>query len=64
VRTFEVLAWTESGSFVLYVPEIESLTRTSDLQGLESSARDLIAELLGLDPATVAINLRFRRPTL
>jgi hypothetical protein len=62
MRTFEVLAWTESGSFVLYVPEVEALTRAGQLDQLEAAARDLIAELLGLEPGMIAIDLRFRRP--
>jgi hypothetical protein len=62
VRTFEVLAWTESGSFVLYVPEIEALTRTARLADVENAARDLVAELLGLEPSTIELTLTFRRP--
>jgi hypothetical protein len=62
MRTFEVLTWTESGGFVLYVPEIEALTRAGQLDGLEPAARDMIAELLGLDPKSIAIRLRFQRP--
>ncbi|MDQ2707435.1 MAG: hypothetical protein M3Z25_07260 [Actinomycetota bacterium] len=62
MRTFEVLAWTESGCFVLYVPEIEALTRTARLADAEPAARDLIAELLGLDPAAIGLTLTFRRP--
>lgn len=62
VRSFEVLAWTESGNFVLYVPEVEALTRTRLLDDMEGAARDMISELLGLDPATIGIALRFQRP--
>ncbi|HEY2206414.1 MAG TPA: hypothetical protein VGH99_18260 [Pseudonocardia sp.] len=62
MRCFEVLAWTESGGFVLYVPEIEALTRAAHLDDLESAARDMIAELLGLDPGVITLRLRFHRP--
>jgi malate synthase len=62
MRTFEVLAWTESGGFVLYVPEVEALTRARQLDELEAAARDLVAELLGLEPGTIGITLRFERP--
>ncbi|MGQ0479911.1 MAG: hypothetical protein ACT4O0_02605 [Pseudonocardia sp.] len=62
MRTFEVQAWTESGSFVLYVPEIEALTRAAQLTDVESAARDLIADLLGLEPSTIGVRLTFRRP--
>lgn len=62
MRTFEVLAWTESGSFVLYVPEIEALTRAARLADVDAAARDLVAELLGLDPETIELRLTFRRP--
>jgi hypothetical protein len=62
MRTFEVLAWTESGGFVLYVPEVEALTRAGHVEELELAARDMIAELLGLEPAGIAIQLRFERP--
>lgn len=62
MQTFEVLAWTESGSFVLYVPEIEALTRAAQLADVEAAARDLIAELLGLEPAAIGVQLTFRRP--
>jgi hypothetical protein len=62
MQSFEVLVWTESSGFVLYVPEIEALTRAGHLDDIESAARDLIAELLGLDPSTIAIRVRFRRP--
>lgn len=62
MRTFEVLAWTESGGFVLYVPEVEALTRAGRAEELEPAARDMIAELMGLEPGTIAITLRFERP--
>ncbi|MBV9314966.1 MAG: hypothetical protein JO100_14835 [Pseudonocardia sp.] len=62
MRTFEVLAWTEAGSFVLYVPEIEALTRAAQLADVEPAARDLIAELSGLEPAGIVVRLTFRRP--
>jgi len=62
MRTFEVLAWTESGGFVLYVPEVEALTRAGHRDELEPAARDMIAELLGLEPASISIQLRFERP--
>ncbi|HTF46081.1 MAG TPA: hypothetical protein VK735_01405 [Pseudonocardia sp.] len=62
MRTFEVLAWTESGGFVLYVPEVEALTRAGHVEELELAARDMIAELLGLEAAGIAIQLRFERP--
>jgi hypothetical protein len=62
VRTFEVLAWTDACGFVLYVPEVEALTRAGRLDELEPAARDLIVELLGLEPAVVGIRLRFERP--
>ena len=62
MRSFEVLAWTESGGFVLYVPEIEALTRAACLDDIEPAATDLIAELLGLDPNTITVRVRFRRP--
>ncbi|WP_051580881.1 hypothetical protein [Pseudonocardia acaciae] len=62
MRSFDVLAWTESGGFVLYVPEIEALTRAGALDEIEPAATDLIAELLGLDPATITVRVRFRRP--
>jgi hypothetical protein len=62
VKTFEVLAWTEAGGFVLYVPEVEALTRAARLDELEPAARDMIVELLGLEPGTVEIRLRFERP--
>ncbi len=62
MRTFEVLAWTEAGSFVLYVPEIEALTRAARLADIDAAARELVAELLGLDPATIELRLTFRRP--
>jgi hypothetical protein len=62
MRSFEVLAWIESGTFVLYVPEIEALTRAGYLDDMEPAARDMIAELLGLEPHTIAITLRFQRP--
>ncbi len=55
-------AWTESGSFVLYVPEIEALTRATRLSDAESVARDLIADLLGLEPSMIGVRLTFRRP--
>lgn len=64
MRTYEVLAWTESGSFVLYVPEIESLTRARHVEELEPAAKDLIAELAGISPDTFTIQLRYRRPRL
>jgi hypothetical protein len=63
VRSFEVLTWTESGGFVLYVPAIEALTRARHLDEVEDAARDLIAELAGLEPATIDIELNFRRPS-
>ena len=62
MRIFEVLAWTESGSFVLYVPEIEALTRAGHLDEVEPAARELIAELLGLDTRSIELQLTFRRP--
>jgi hypothetical protein len=62
VRTFDVLAWTESGSFVLYVPDIEALTRTPRLAEVEAAATDLISELLGLEPSSFEVRLTFRRP--
>lgn len=62
MRTFEVLAWTESGGFVLYVPEIEALTRAGRLDDIEPAATGLIAELLGLTPDTITVRVRFRRP--
>lgn len=58
-----MLAWAEAGGFVLYVPEAEALTRAGHVHELEPAARDLIAELLGLAPDTIAIKLRFERPT-
>ncbi|WP_037074595.1 hypothetical protein [Pseudonocardia spinosispora] len=64
MRTFEVFAWTESGSFVLYVPEIESLTRAKRVDDLEPAARDLIAELLGLCTDSFTVQVRYRRPRL
>lgn len=64
MRTFEVFAWTESGSFVLYVPEIESLTRAKHVDDLEPAARELIADLLGLCPDTFTVQVRYRRPRL
>ena len=62
MRTFEVLAWTDAGGFVLYVPEVEALTRAGRLDELEPAARDLIVELLGLEPSVVGVRLRFERP--
>lgn len=62
MRTFEVLAWTDAGGFVLYVPEVEALTRAGRLDELEPAARDLIVELLGLEPSVVTVRLRFDRP--
>ncbi|MBO0850705.1 MAG: hypothetical protein J2P20_14685 [Pseudonocardia sp.] len=62
MRTFDVQAWTESGGFVLYVPEIEALTRAGRLDDIEPAATGLIAELLGLDPDTITVRVRFRRP--
>ena len=62
MRTFEVLAWTDAGGFVLYVPEVEALTRAGRLDELEPAARELIVELLGLDPSVVEVRVRFERP--
>lgn len=62
MRTFEVLAWTDAGGFVVYVPEVEALTRAGRLDELEPAARDLIVELLGLEPSVVVVRLRFERP--
>jgi hypothetical protein len=61
-RRFEVQAWMSDRRMVLYVPEIEAATVARDLGGAEEAARDLIAELTGLDPATIACDIRLGPP--
>jgi hypothetical protein len=60
MRHFDVLAWPDSGGFVLYVPDVEALTRARALDDIEPAAREMIAELLGLRAEAITINLRFR----
>jgi hypothetical protein len=61
-RSFEVQAWMSDRRMVLYVPEIEAATTSRDLGGADAAARDLIAELTGLDPAAIACDIRVRPP--
>lgn len=61
-RRFEVQAWMSDRRMVLYVPEIEAATSARDLGGADEAARELIAELTGLEPAAIACDIRIRPP--
>lgn len=61
-RRFEVQAWMSDRRMVLYVPEIEASTVARDIGGAEDAARDLIAELTGLDPEGIACEIRLGPP--
>ncbi|HXV93627.1 MAG TPA: hypothetical protein VD813_10045 [Pseudonocardia sp.] len=58
VRVFEVLAWPADRRLVLYVPEIEASTTVRRLSAAEDAARELIADLTGLDPESFACSVR------
>ena len=60
-RTFEVVAWLSERHLVLYVPEIEAATTASGMPEAEEAARSLIADLTGLDPASVRCDIRLGR---
>lgn len=62
-RRFLVDAWPSDRSLVLYVPEIEAATSVRTLGAAEEAARDLIADLTGLDPATFECEVRLSRRT-
>lgn len=62
LRRFEVQAWMSDRRLVLYVPEIEAATTSRDLSEAEAAARDLIAELTGLEPTSIDCDVRIRPP--
>ena len=57
-RVFDVVAWPADRRLVVYVPAIEASTTVRQLSAAEDAARDLIAELTGLDPATIRCTVR------
>jgi hypothetical protein len=59
--TFEVMAWLAERRMVLYVPAIEAATTVGAMPEAEDAARALIAELTGLDPATIRCDIRLGR---
>jgi hypothetical protein len=61
-RTFQVLTWLSERGVVLYVPEIEASTTVSAMPDADAAVRSLIADLTGLDPATVRCEIRPGRP--
>ena len=60
-RRFRVLAWPSDRRIVLYVPDIEASTVVVDLRHAGEAARALIADLTGLDAATIACEVSFGR---
>ncbi|MHA6794946.1 hypothetical protein ACVGVM_15745 [Pseudonocardia bannensis] len=61
-RSFDVVAWMSERRMVLYVPEIEAATSVRDMADADDAARDLIAELTGLDAASISCDIRLGRP--
>lgn len=62
MRRFEVQAWISDRRMVLYVPEIEAATVARDIEGADAAARDLIAELTGIEPASIVCDIRLGPP--
>lgn len=57
-----MVAWMSERRMVLYVPEIEAATSVRDMADADDAARELIAELTGLDAATINCDIRLGRP--
>lgn len=57
-RTFEVIAWPADRRLVVYVPAIEASTTVNHYTAAEDAARELIADLTGLDPKTITCHVR------
>ncbi len=60
-RRFRVLAWPADRRIVLYVPDVEATTVVSDLHEADDAARALIADLTGIEPATITCEISFGR---
>ncbi len=60
-RVFQVAAWLADRRLVLYVPEIEAATTVAGMPEADAAARALIAELTGLDEASIHCEIRVGR---
>jgi hypothetical protein len=60
-RSFEVVLWPADRRLTLYVPEIEAATTVTAMADAEDAARSLIADLTGLDAATIECEIRVGR---
>lgn len=60
-RTFDVVAWPAERRLVLYVPEIEAATTVAAMPDADDAARSLIADLTGLDAATIRCEITLGR---
>ncbi|MCW0211949.1 MAG: hypothetical protein OJJ54_01175 [Pseudonocardia sp.] len=61
-RRYEVVAWASERRLVLYVPAIEAATSVLDLRDADAAARELIAELTGVDAAGIECDIQLGRP--
>lgn len=52
------MLWPADRSLTLYVPEIEASTTVTAIADADDAARSLIADLTGLDPATIECDIR------
>jgi hypothetical protein len=61
-RRFEVVAWASERRLVLYVPATEAATSVLDLRDADDAARELIAELTGIDATVIECDIQLGRP--
>lgn len=57
-REYAVVAVPVAGWWVVEVAELDVLTQVRALADVEPAARELIADVLGLDPREVAVTVR------
>ena len=57
-----MVAWSSERRLVLYVPAIEAATSVVAMPEADEAARVLIAELTGLDAASIRCDIRVGRP--